>query len=79
MSSCCPLLSHGVALGIATLLSLLLSCFWCMRNRRASDYLQDKGVVVCQVVLLLFVYQIILLYRVYWYAIMCAYVSITPA
>jgi len=50
-----------------------------MRNRRASDYLQDKGVVVCQVVLLLFVYQIILLYRVYWYAIMCAYVSITPA
>src|ERR1700730_8558157 len=30
--SCCPLLSNGVDLDISTLLSLLLSCFWCMRN-----------------------------------------------
>ena len=67
--SCCPLLSNGVDLGLSPLLSLLLSCFWCMRNRRASDYLQDKGVVVCQVVSLLFASQIILLYRVYWQAI----------
>src|SRR5947207_2676260 len=66
MGSCRPLLSTVVDLGIATLLSLLLSCFWCMRNRRASDYPQDKGVGACQVVPLLFAYQIILLDWVYW-------------
>src|SRR5437870_4113315 len=64
--SCCPLLSNAVDLGLSPLLSLLLSCFWWMRNRRASAYLQDKGVVACQVVPLLFAYQIILLDWAYW-------------
>src|SRR5205823_6845079 len=44
--SCCPLLSNSVDLGLSPLLSLLLSCFWCMRNRRVSNYLQNKGVAV---------------------------------
>ena len=64
--SCCPLLSNGVDLGLSTLLSLLLSCVWCMRDRRASDYLQDKGMIVCQIVPLLFAYQIILFDWAYW-------------
>jgi hypothetical protein len=34
-----------------------------------SNYSQEKGVVVCQVVPLLFAYQIILLDWVYWQAI----------
>ncbi len=38
-------------------------------NRQVSNYPQDKGVVVCQVVSLLFAYHMILLDRVYWLAI----------
>ena len=47
--SCCPLLSNGVDLGLSPLLSLLLSCFWCMRNRRESGYSQDMNAIKCQV------------------------------
>ena len=63
---CCPLLSNGVDLPISALLSLLLSCFWWMQNRRASDYLHDNSVVASQGVQLLFTYQMILLHWVYW-------------
>ena len=69
--SFCPLLSNGVDLGLSPLLSLLLSCFWCMRNRWDSCYLQDKGATACQVRPLLFAYQSILFYLIYWQAVSC--------
>src|SRR5258708_27611397 len=34
----CPLLSNGVDLSLSPLLSLLLSCFCCRRNRRVPNH-----------------------------------------